>query len=257
MVASIDFNSDMGESYGLYRYGEDEQILPYITSINLACGFHGGDPGVMRKTVELAKKKGLGIGAHPGLPDILGFGRRYIEVAPQDLYDYVLYQIGALSGFMKHAGLNLSHVKPHGAIYMMVLDHEDLSKALCQAIYDFDSSLPIYTIAGSVTEKVAEDIGLSVVPEYFADRPYTEKGVKMFGWTRDEIGSPEDIAGRVLEVVRSGSVTGLGGVKVPIHAQTICVHSDTPNSAQIVRTINETLTDAGVELKAPHNLVRQ
>lgn len=251
MSTTIDFNSDMGESYGLFRYGEDEQVLPYVTAINLACGFHAGDPVVMNKTVHLAKKLGVKVGAHPGFPDIMGFGRRYMQITPQEMYAYVLYQIGALYGFLKAADMSPSHVKLHGALYMMALQDQKLSEAVCEAVYHFDPSLPIYTIAGSETEKAAEKIGISVITEYFADRPYTEEGVKMFGWTREEIGSPQDIADRVLELVATGSVTGLGGIKVPVKAQTVCVHSDTPNSPEIARTIRQTLEAKGVKLKAP------
>ena len=254
MQTTIDLNSDMGESYGLYRYGEDEQILPYITSINLACGFHAGDPVVMNNTVHLAKKMGVQVWAHPGFPDILGFGRRYMHVSPKDLYAYVLYQMGALFAFLKTAKLSLSHVKLHGALYMMALEDQKLSEAVCEAIYQFDSLLPIYTIADSETEKAAKRIGLHVITEYFADRPYTEKGVKMFGWTQEEIGSAQDIANRVLELLKTGFVTGLGGIKVPVKAQTICVHSDTPRSTEIAKTIYDTLKEKGIQLRSPERM---
>lgn len=252
MLKSIDFNTDMGESFGNYQYGEDEKILPLITSANLACGFHGGDPVVMANTVRQAKKYGIQVGAHPGFPDLMGFGRRYMSAAPAEIYSYVLYQLGALYAFLKTEGMSLSHVKLHGALYMMALTDPQISEAVSEAVYKFDPTLPIYSIAETEMEKAAEKIGLTMIPEYFADRPYTQDGVKMFGWTQEEIGNSHEIANRVLELVQTGFITGIDGNKIPIDAKTVCVHSDTPNAGEIVKTMRQTLEDHGIMLHVPH-----
>src|ERR1700736_947891 len=167
-MAGVDFNSDLGESFGLWERGADDVMMGVISSANVACGFHAGDPGVIRKTLARARQHGVAAGAHPGLPDLLGFGRRRIDASPQDVRDYVLYQIGALSAFARAAGLGLHHVKPHGALYMMAVEDPAIARAVAEAVAEFDSRLPVYTLAGGALAMAAETAGLRAVPEFFA-----------------------------------------------------------------------------------------
>jgi UPF0271 protein len=250
--ASIDLNADMGESFGLFRYGADEELMPWISSANIACGFHAGDPTVMRRTVALAKRHGVAVGAHVGFPDLLGFGRRRLTVKPSDLKDYVTYQLGALQAFLRTESVPLHHVKPHGALYMMALEDATLARAVVEASLELAEGLEIYTIKGSATDDVARRLGMTVVSEFFADRGYYADGtVKMFDWTLEEAGgSPERIGGRVVRLLQAGTVPSLDGrADVPIVAETICVHSDTPDSPRIAQAIREALQPAGVEVR--------
>lgn len=229
---NIDINCDLGESFGLYRYGADQEVMPLISSANVACGFHAGDPHVIRETVELASSYGVRIGAHIGFPDRLGFGRREIKVAPQEVYDYIIYQLGALDGFLRVTGVPMSHIKLHGALYMMACKHQDISTETVRAVKDYNRELEIYALPHSELAKQVKQEGLKLVNEFFADRPYDEKGVKMFGWTLDEIGSPEKMANNVLNVLEQDLVTGK-------KIDTICVHGDTPNAPGILTAIRE------------------
>jgi UPF0271 protein len=253
MTKSIDFNSDMGESFGPYRYGSDEEIIGYISSANLACGFHAGDPTVMRRTVALAKRYGVAVGAHCGFPDLLGFGRRRFDVKPAHVKDYVSYQIGALQAFLRAEAVPLHHIKPHGALYMMALEDEALSRAIVEAALEAAENLQIYTIRGSATDVVAQRYGMRSVAEFFADRGYYADGrVKMFDWTLEEAGgTPDRIGQRVVGLLQRGSVTAMDGPEVPIAAETICVHSDTPGSPQIVQAIRKALEQADIEVGVP------
>lgn len=238
MQKNIDINCDLGESFGLYRYGADKEVMPLIRSANVACGFHAGDPHVIRETVELASSYGVRIGAHIGFPDRLGFGRREIKVAPQDVYDYIIYQLGALDGFLKIAGVPMSHIKLHGALYMMACEHRDISIETVRAVKDYNPNLEIYALPYSELAKQGNLEGLKVVNEFFADRPYDKSGVKMFGWTLGEIGSPNKIADNVLNVLEEDLVNGK-------EIDTICVHGDTPNAPSILAVIREKLEISG------------
>lgn len=233
MEKFIDLNCDMGESFGLFKYGADEAMMPLISSANIACGFHAGDPSVMRESIELAMQYGVRVGAHIGLPDLLGFGRREMNVKPQEVYDYTLYQLGALDGFLRKAGTSMSHIKPHGALYMMTAEKEEMAQATVKAVLDFNPELEIYTLPDSKLYHYGKEAGLKVVSEYFADRPYVDNYVKMFGWSLDEIGQPDEMAARALKVMEENPV------------ETICVHSDTPNAPAIMKAVRETLTEAG------------
>jgi UPF0271 protein len=253
MTRTIDLNSDMGESFGLFRYGADEEVLPHISSANVACGFHAGDPTVMRRTVALARRHGVAVGAHVGFPDLLGFGRRQLGVKPAHLKDYVTYQIGALQAFLKAEGVPLHHIKPHGALYMMALEDEALSRAIIEATLEVAEGLQIYTIAGSATDTIARKCGMRSVPEYFADRGYFADGrVKMFDWTLEEAGgTPHRIAQRVVDLIQEGCVSAFDGGKAQVAAETVCVHSDTPGAPQIVQTIREALRNSGIDVCVP------
>jgi UPF0271 protein len=217
-----------------------------ISSANVACGFHAGDPGAMRVAVETAAHHGVAVGAHPGLPDRLGFGRRRMEVSPADVADYVLYQTGALRAFAAAAGLGLHHVKPHGALYMMALDDAPLARAIAEAIARVDDGLPVYTLAGSEVWHAAEEAGIVPVAEFFADRPMRRDGdVVMFGWQELFEPTPEAVAERVREFVTTGTVTSLEGEAVPVTAASICVHSDTPGAERIGPAVRAAIEGAG------------
>jgi UPF0271 protein len=251
MTSTIDLNCDMGESFGLYRYGADDDIMPLISSANVACGFHAGDASVMRRTVALAKQYGVAIGAHVGFPDLLGFGRRNLTVPPAQVKDYVTYQIGALAAFLRAAAVPMHHVKPHGALYMMALEDDALSRAIIEAALAEDEKLLIYTIQGSATDEMARRSGMRVAAEFFADRGYCADGrVKMFDWKIEEAGgTPEAIAVRVIRLLHQGTVAAMEGGEARLHADTICVHSDTPGSPQIAAAIRQALAREDIAVR--------
>jgi UPF0271 protein len=250
--SSIDFNADMGESFGLYRYGADESLLPLLSSANIACGFHAGDPSVMRRTVALAKQHAVKVGAHVGFPDLLGFGRRRLMASPTEVRDYTTYQIGALQAFLAAEDMALHHVKPHGALYMMALEDDGLAEAIAEASAAAGKNLQIYTVQGSAMDRAATECDLQVVPEFFADRGYHADGtVKMFDWTLEEAGgTPEAIAARVVQVVQRGLVAVIGGGDTRVTAKTVCVHSDTPGAPAIAKAIRQALAAAKIEVRA-------
>jgi UPF0271 protein len=226
----IDFNADLGETFGLWDRGADEALMRVISSANVACGFHAGDPGAMRRAVNSARANGVAIGAHPGLPDLLGFGRRVMDVAPDDVRDYVLYQVAALDGFAR----GLHHVKPHGALYMMALDDAATARAVAEAVASYREGLPVYTLAGSELWHAAATAGLPAVAEFFADRPLRADGsVVMFGWQSLFDPTPDAVAARVRSLLETGTVPALDGTPVAVTASTVCVHSDTPGADRL------------------------
>jgi UPF0271 protein len=253
MNHTIDLNVDMGESFGLYTYGSDKEIIRSVSSANLACGFHGGDPTVMRNSVELAGAYEVAIGAHFGFRDLAGFGRRYLHMKPADLKNDITYQLGALGAFLHTAGLRLHHVKPHGALYMMALEDEEISAAIVEASLEFDSGLMIYTIADSATEAIATQKGMRVVREFFADRPYFADGrVKMFDWTLEEVAPDHTgIAQRVVRMVKEGVIPSMDGTDFDMKAETVCVHSDTPRSSEIAAAIRSAMEAEGIDIRPP------
>ncbi|RXZ70304.1 5-oxoprolinase subunit PxpA [Agromyces albus] len=231
-VRRIDLNADLGESFGIYRYGNDDALMPIITSANIACGFHAGDAATMRASVARALELGLAVGAHIGLPDRLGFGRRNLAISAQDAYDYSVYQIGALEGFVRAAGGRLRHVKPHGALYMMASEQRNLAMGIVRAVADVDRSLAVYALPGSELAIAAAEDGLAVRPEFFVDRPYRGAEVVMFGWSYAELGSPADAVRRVDEMLGS---PGFGAI------ETLCVHSDTDDAPAIAAAVRAAL----------------
>jgi UPF0271 protein len=246
-MRAVDFNADLGESFGLWERGADDELMQTISSANVACGFHAGDPASMRAAVASAAANGVAVGAHPGLPDRLGFGRRNMDVSGRDVRDYVLYQAGALGAFARAAGLTLHHVKPHGALYVMALDDARLARAIAEAVAELGDDLPIYTLAGSEVWHAAEGAGLRPVAEFFADRPLRSDGtVVMFGWQEHFEATPEAVADRVRSLVTTGTVTSIEGDAVPVAASTICVHSDTPGAGEIGRAVRAAIEAAGV-----------
>ncbi|HEV8574209.1 MAG TPA: 5-oxoprolinase subunit PxpA [Dehalococcoidia bacterium] len=250
MTRHIDLNCDMGESFGLFKHGVDEAIIPFITSANLACGFHGGDPGVMRRSVRLAKAHGAAVGAHPGFPDLLGFGRRSLGATVAEVQDYVTYQVGALQAFCRAAGIRLHHVKPHGALYMLALEDETIADAIVEAVLEVDERLLLYTTGGTAAEAAARRKGLRVAREFFADRPLHSRGWTMFGYDlADAGGTVAGMAQRVVQVVTEGKTVTTDRQMVDFAVDTICVHSDTPGAAQIMQGIREALEAAGVAIR--------
>ncbi len=242
----IDLNSDMGESFGAYRIGADEEILRWVTSANVACGWHGGDPAVMRRTIELAKARGVGVGAHPSYPDLLGFGRRVMQLGRQEARDYVLYQVGALRAFAEAQGITLQHVKAHGAIYNAAVKDRELSLGIAEAVREAGGDLILVTLPQGETIRAARELGLRVAREAFGDRAYNEDGTLV---SRKIAGSlitdPDRVAVRVLGIV-AGKIETITGKEIPIEADTVCLHGDTPGAAEIARRVRERLEAAGV-----------
>jgi UPF0271 protein len=236
---SIDLNADLGESYGAYRYGADEAMMPLITSANIACGFHAGDPLVIHAAVRLAHEHGVRIGAHVGLPDPLGFGRREMNISAADAHAYTLYQIGALDGFLRRDRIPMTHVKPHGALYMMAADNAVLAEGIARAVADFNPDLALYALPHSALAEAGEAYRLSVVNEFFADRPYDGTKVTMFDWTYDQLGSPADAADRVAKMLSNQQFDTV---------ETICVHSDTRDAPLIMVEVRHRLIDDGHEV---------
>lgn len=250
-MRSVDLNCDMGESFGAWRIGADDAVMPHITSANIACGFHGGDPGVMRRTVAAAKSAGVAIGAHPGLPDLVGFGRRTMDVTPAEVYDLVVYQVGALGAFAAAAGAKLQHVKPHGALYNMAAADVELSDAIAEAVRDVDRTLVLFGLAGSPMIHAGERAGLRTAQEVFADRNYMNDG-SLVSRRRDDAMVTEvaEAADRALMMVREGKVRTVEGSVIAIHADTICIHGDGRNAVAFAHAIRSRLEDAGIAVRA-------
>ncbi len=247
----IDLNCDMGESYGRWTLGADAEIMPFITSANVACGFHGGDPHVMRKTVELALRHGVAVGAHPGLPDLMGFGRRVMDVSPKDLKDYICYQTGALREFLRVAGADLQHVKPHGILYTMIEKDEALAQAVGEAVMESGrTQLILMALASGKYDRTCRKMGVRVASEGFADRAYN---VDLTLVSRKIPGSlitdPQRAAAQAVRMATEGKVRTIDGVEVDISVQTICCHGDTPGAEKIVRAVREALDRAGCAVK--------
>jgi 5-oxoprolinase (ATP-hydrolysing) subunit A len=257
-MRSVDFNADLGESFGLWQRGADDALMRVISSANVACGFHAGDPGSMRRAVASARDHGVAVGAHPGLPDLLGFGRRRMDVAAADVSDYVRYQVGALAAFARAAGVAVHHVKPHGALYMMALDDPGLARAIAEAAAGFDDGLPVYTLAGSELWHAAHAAGLLPVAEFFADRPIRRDGtVVMFEWQELFVPTPESVAERVRSLVDTGAVASLEGDPVKVTADTVCIHSDTPGAGEIGPAVREAVEAAGASVTSDLALVQR
>ena len=250
-MKTIDINCDMGESYGAWTMGADAEVMPHISSANVACGFHGGDPATIRKTVRLALDHGVAIGAHPSLPDIQGFGRRAMKISPQDMYDLVVYQAGAVEGFARAAGAKLHHIKCHGALYNMAAMDEGLSEAMARAARDLGNVM-IYALSNSRMISMVKKLGVPVAGEVFADRGYSDDGTLA---PRDKPGGMiEDAATSVnqaLAMVEEGYVTSLSGKRVPVAADTMCLHGDQPGAAAFARAIRQAFSERSISVAAP------
>lgn len=247
----IDLNCDLGESFGVYQLGMDEEILQSITSANIACGFHAGDPSVMRKTVRIALKNGVRVGAHPGLPDLIGFGRRNLSISPQEAYDMVIYQIGALYGFLRAEGERMQHVKPHGALYNMAANDEALAEAIAEAVYKVDPQLILFGLAGSELVRAGEKAGLKTAQEVFADRTYQHDGSLTPRTQPDAlIHDDEQAVSQVVRIVKENKVLSSQGTDVTVKAHTVCIHGDGLKALAFARKIREVLEDSQVTVKA-------
>ncbi len=247
---SIDLNSDLGEGFGPFQVGSDEALFPLISSANVACGFHGGDPAMMELTVARAREHGVAVGAHPGFPDRAGFGRRAMAATADEIRTDVLYQLGALSGFCRAAGVELRHVKAHGALYNQAVNDIGVAQAVAQAVAMFDPSLLFFAIPGSRLHEAGAEAGLIVIREAFADRAYLTDGSLV---PRSRPGAVIHDAGlvaeRMVRLVTKGLVQAIDGSELPMQADTICIHSDTPGAAALARTITTRFRDAGIEIR--------
>lgn len=252
MSTAIDLNCDMGESYGAWQMGNDAAVLQFVSSANVACGFHGGDPSTMRQTVAAALARGVAVGAHPSLPDLVGFGRRPMQITPQEAYDMVVYQVGALAAVAAAQGARLHHVKAHGALYNMAAKDAALAQAICRAVRDVDGSLVLYGLAGSQLVAAAQELGLRAAHEVFADRSYQDDGSLT---PRSQPGAMiEDLdaaVAQVLGMVRDGMVRSVNGRAVPVRADTLCIHGDQPNALVFAQGLRDALRDAGIAVRAP------
>lgn len=246
MTHRININCDMGESFGRWRLGNDAELMRYIPTINVACGFHAGDPHVMHRTVELAAEAGVEIGAHPALPDILGFGRRRMEISADELKDYILYQVGALQGFAHAAGLRLSHVKPHGALYAMCGASEELARALLEATRALDPDM-IVIVGGPAIPAASAAIGVRAVPEGYVDLAYQPNGFPVLERAKKTC-DPEDVAHRAVRIVREQRLEAVDGSPLTIDVPTFCVHGDAPNAVEVARTVRERLAREHIEV---------
>ncbi len=243
MPLTIDINGDAGESYGRWTLGDDASFLPHVSSVNIACGFHGGDPATMRQTVRIAKASGIAIGAHPSFPDLMGFGRRMMTIAPDEMVDYTLYQLGALTAIARTEGMSIAHVKPHGAFYKACSIDMALSKALGAAIAAYDPSLFLVLLAGPGAD-AAEAAGARVAREAFIDLDYDDNGliIERVAKLRD----PASVAQRALRVIREGKLAMIDGRDMDLNVSTLCLHGDRANSAEVARVVKETLQANGI-----------
>jgi UPF0271 protein len=246
-MTRIDFNCDMGESFGAWALGRDPEVIPFITSANIACGFHAGDPGCMRRTVALAEAHGVGVGAHPGFPDLRGFGRRNLAAAPDEVRDDVVYQVGALTAFT--AARRLQHVKPHGALYNMAVAGGDLARAICDAVLQVDPRMILVLLSGSPWAALAERLGVRVAREAFADRAVNADGTLV---ARSKPGAVlhdvSEVVERSIRLVKEGTVTAATGEAVHLHADTLCLHGDTPGAVQLAAALRTALEREGVRV---------
>jgi 5-oxoprolinase (ATP-hydrolysing) subunit A len=246
----VDLNSDLGESYGAYTVGNDKEVLKYISSANIACGYHAGDHNVMFETVRLSKNYRVQIGAHPGLPDIPGFGRREMNLSAREIYNLVIYQIGSLAAVCKVNGTVLAHVKPHGALYNMAAKNLEISKAIAAAVYDFNPELVLFGLAGSELVKAGEEKGLIVAQEVFADRTYQPDGTLTPRTKENALIHDTQIAiNRVIRMIKEGKVAAVDGADVKIKADTVCIHGDSPKALEFVTELKQALILENISIR--------
>ena len=246
-MLKIDLNCDLGESFGNYKIGLDEEVISYISSANVACGFHASDPLVMEKTVEMAKKAGVAVGAHPGFPDLVGFGRRNMNVSCPELKSMVLYQLGALDAFCRKSGIKMQHVKPHGAMYNMAAKDEKMAEAIAEAIAIYDPSIILLGLSGSQMLKAGEKVGLVCKKEVFADRAYEEDGSLVSRTKPGAVIQDQDQAiQRVVDMVRFGRVKSISGKEISVEPDSVCVHGDNPKALDFVVAISNRLKEEGI-----------
>lgn len=255
---AIDLNSDLGESYGAYKMGRDGDIIPLVSSANVACGFHAGDPTTMDKTAQLCRDAGAAIGAHPGFQDMVGFGRRNMSISPTDAKALIQYQIGALDAFCKAKGLKMQHVKPHGALYNMAAKDAALAKAICEGIYEYDPSLILLGLANSQMIEQAKEIGLPWAAEVFADRAYEDDGTLVARTKPGAMIHDEDEAvARVIRMIKEGKVTSVNGKDITMQPDSVCVHGDSEKALLFVQKIRNALTAEGIAIKPIREIIAE
>lgn len=246
----VDLNCDLGESFGAYKKGNDEEILEHVTSANIACGFHAGDPATMRKTVQMAIEKNVEIGVHPGLQDLIGFGRRNMDISTQEAYDLVVYQIGALQGFVTAEGGKLQHVKPHGALYNMAAKNPSLAEAIAEAVYKVNSELILFGLAGGELLKAGEKAGLRTASEVFSDRTYQSDGTLTPRREPDALITDREVAVKqVIRMVKEQQVQSMQNEDISITAETICIHGDGTAALEFAKYIRESLEQADIQVR--------
>ncbi len=250
-MLSIDLNCDMGESFGAWRMGNDAELMNYVSSVNIACGFHAGDASVMRKTVEISLEKGVAVGAHPSFPDLQGFGRRQMSLSAQEIFDIVLYQVSALKGICEASGAGLHHVKPHGALYNQAAKDSQIARTIAKAVKAIDKNLVFYGLSGSCLISEAENLGLKTASEVFADRTYQADGsLTPRSETNALIEDSKQAVSQVLQMIKEQTVTATSGENVPLNAETICIHGDGENALNFARTIREKLINNGIQIRS-------
>lgn len=248
---TVDLNSDMGESFGAYSIGGDDEIIKYVTAANVACGWHAGDPMVMAKVVKMAKERNVVVGAHPGYPDLMGFGRRQMKLSPAEVKNYMKYQIGALMAFTQSEGIKLHHVAPHGALGNLCQYDREVSKAICEAVYEIDPELIIYYCAGAVLGEEAEKMGLKIAAEIFADRAYMDDLSLVPRKMEGSMITDEEIAiERCVRMIKEGKVTSINGKELVIKGDTLCVHGDGPKALAFVQRIRERFEQEGIKIQS-------
>ena len=248
---TFDLNSDLGESFGRWVLGDDEAMLGLVTSANVACGFHAGDPRTLRRTCALAAEAGVVVGAQVGYRDLAGFGRRFVDVAPDELADDVVYQIGALDGLCRVAGTAVRYVKPHGALYNAIVHHEEQAAAVVAAVREYSADLPVLGLPGSAFLRAAEKAGLRTVREFFVDRSYTPEGTLVSRRAEGAVlHDPSEVTKRVLRLVSDGVVMAVDGSDVVVTAESACVHGDSPGAVEMARAVRAGLEQAGIALRA-------
>ncbi len=256
-MLKIDINSDIGESFGNYRLGLDEEVVRYVSSANIACGWHAGDPMIMEATVNASVAAGVAVGAHPGFPDLLGFGRREIKVTRQEAKNYTKYQIGALWAFAASKGAKLQHVKPHGALYNMAAVDPYLARAIAEGVYEVDKKLILVGLANSELVKAGRDVGLRVASEVFADRAYNRDGTLVSRKLEGSMIHDTGLAlSRTIRMVTEGKVHAVTGEDIGIQADSICVHGDNPQAVDFVRAIRSGLESQGIQIAAMKEFVK-
>jgi UPF0271 protein len=248
----IDLNSDVGESFGIYKLGLDEEVIPLITSANIACGYHAGDPNTMKRTVSLARKHGVGVGAHPGLPDLMGFGRRTMDATLDEIKGYITYQFGALQAFAAVEGLTLQHVKPHGALYNMAVQDVGIWEAVAEVLGDINRDIILVVLAGPnrrELEAIGSRYGIRIAFEFFADRAYNPDGSLVSRREEGAVILDHNIAAeRVLKMVKEGHVDSKDGGEIELRADTVCVHGDNPEAVALVKNIRKELAASNVDI---------
>ena len=247
MTIEIDLHCDMGESFGIYNLGNDEEMMRYVTSISVGCGFHAGDPHVMRKTVALAKQHGVAVGAHPGYPDLMGFGRRKMEVTPEEAKDYILYQVGALSAFCQAAGVELQHVKPHGEFYQMPWKDEGLARGILEAIQEIKPEPIFLALYNTIPYEMAQSMGMRVAGELYGDLDYYPDGTTFIKKVHGEI-DPEATVEKVLKMVLEEKVIASDGKEIEVKGKSVCLHGDNPRAPEIAQNLREELEKRGVKI---------